>query len=192
MTSLNVLNHAPNSKADFSAISGAISQFYTCCDLPEKAATENRIYFVAGTYKVSCLATKLAVKALAERMAKHGIKEKKQGIKSESMPVEYSCGGVNHIQPIMQKAGKYTPAVIPNFPFPCIVAKGPFSSGYAVFVCGTGMTISGLDTKKASDCVAQTIERFSKLDAEKLAKLIEHVPAKIAEHTARVEAFLSN
>lgn len=193
MQTLNVLDHAPVSRADFSAIHEKILGFLAGCELPvgEKYAprqkrmvdennTNARVSFAAGSYKLSCLATKCAVNALALRVAKHGMRSKKSERQTiaKTMDIEYTIVG-DDLLPIMQTRGTYNTVDIIDG-LDCFVAKSPNDGRYWVYVAGTGMHVG--TGKKADIAISEARRKCAKAADE---GTLDALRAKIAE--AKVE-----
>lgn len=164
MQTFTILDHAPVSRVDYSVIAATLRDINITEEPGEK------IEFVAGTYKLRCKATIDAVSHLAEKIAKHGTKEKqaKRYTLAPAKEQEYaSIGKEGTLHPIkMETGGKYRYVRVTGIDCYFIVHKKVDAPTYAVTACGTGLYIGNnkpaRNPEQAIDAFFEWLERAAK------------------------------
>ena len=191
---ITVLNHQPVKAIDYSMIADGIRAFLMDTDMPlaDKAPPTKvkvhsdfppkvhgdfpRVEFNAGDFKMRCFATRESIAALADRIAKHGVKEKKE--KDYTLRTahgqEYD-GQLNLI--LMDKGGKYKYVDLyidgKRLEGDFIVAKSNVArNGYIILACGAGSPLKVSRAKNVSEALRHTTEAINKASFEKVSRAI--------------------
>jgi hypothetical protein len=179
---ITVLNHAPVKAIDYSMIADGIRAYVvSSSDLPDEAITVNKSYnhdrieFKAGSYVIRCIPSKPQVLALADRIAKHGVKEKKkaQAYKLVAMDQEYTVINDKLVAITREKGGKYKVVKVDGFSHTFIWHKtinseGDNFGGYSLTICGTGCAAvrRAKTLEEALEKVEQALPRATELNSD--------------------------